>query len=612
MRTEGYSASELFRQLNETDERESLEAKALSDDSAHSIMETVCSFSNEPGLGGGVILLGVAENQGEGARYVVEGVADVDKAQLDFASQCSSMFNFPVRPEIEVEQVDGKNLLKIFVPELPSGRKPLYFKKDGIPKGIWRRIGSSDQRCSEEELSVFYNREEACDGLPVDGVSIEDVDEDAVSRYRFLRGKVNSEAEELSFDTPKLLKALGCVNRRDPRQLNVAGLMMFGNAATLRALYPAARVDYIRVPGTEWVSDPARSFVTTELRGPLISLVYRAIDAIRGDLPSGFLLLEDDIQAKSTGLPLRALREAIVNALMHRSYRANRPTQIIRYDNRIEIVNAGYSLKPEEELGEPGSEIRNPLIADIFHEINLAEEKGSGIRRMRIMMADAHLTAPTFESNRSANTFTIRLLLHHFLGEDDLKWLSGFERYGLDDNQQKALIFLREAGAVNNSVFRQLSGADTLRASSALREMRDMGIIEQKGRGNATYYVFCEVFSHGKNQVSQDNRSSLQDNRPRLQDNGPRLQDNWLSLQDKARVETALKQLKQRLKSDVLCGIIVDLCRIKSFECFELAKLVQRDETYLRTILSKLVKSGRLRMKFPEMPNHPQQAYMTP
>ena len=83
MRTEEYSASELFHQLNETDERETLEAKAFSCDSHHSIMETVCSFSNEPGLGGGVILLGVAENQGEGARYVVEGVADVDKAQLD-------------------------------------------------------------------------------------------------------------------------------------------------------------------------------------------------------------------------------------------------------------------------------------------------------------------------------------------------------------------------------------------------------------------------------------------------------------------------------------------------------------------------------------------------
>lgn len=144
MRTEEYTAEELFRQLNETDESESLEAKALSRDTTRSIMETVCSFSNEPGLGGGVILLGVAENDGAGPRYVVENIEDVDKAQLDFATQCAGMFNFPVRPEISVEQIDGKSVLKVFVAELPAGRKPLYFKSDGIPKGIWRRVGSSD------------------------------------------------------------------------------------------------------------------------------------------------------------------------------------------------------------------------------------------------------------------------------------------------------------------------------------------------------------------------------------------------------------------------------------------------------------------------------------
>ena len=144
MRTEEYTAEELFRQLNETDESESLEAKALSRDTTRSIMETVWSFSNEPGLGGGVILLGVAENDGAGPRYVVENIEDVDKAQLDFATQCAGMFNFPVRPEISVEQIDGKSVLKVFVAELPAGRKPLYFKSDGIPKGIWRRVGSSD------------------------------------------------------------------------------------------------------------------------------------------------------------------------------------------------------------------------------------------------------------------------------------------------------------------------------------------------------------------------------------------------------------------------------------------------------------------------------------
>lgn len=603
MRIEEYTAEELFRRLNETDECESLEAKAFSSDSPHSIMETVCSFSNEPGLGGGVILLGVAENDGDGTRYVVENIANLDKAQLDFATQCASMFNFPVRPEISVEQVEGKRILKIFVAELPAGRKPLYFKNEGIPKGIWRRVGSSDQRCNEEELSVFYNREEVCDGLPAEGVTLEDIDEDAVKRYRFLREKVNPTAEELAFDTPKLLKALGCVNRGNPRQLNLAGVMMFGNNATLRELYPAARVDYIRVPGTKWVSDPERSFIAIEMRGPLISLVYRAIDAVRGDLPKGFLLQEDNIQAKTMGLPLRALREAIVNALMHRSYRVNRPTQIIRYDNRIEIVNAGYSLKPDDDLGEPGSEIRNPRISDIFHEINLAEAKGSGIRRMRIMMTDAHLAEPTFESDRGANTFTIRLLLHHFLGEDDIIWLKRFECYNLDDNQKKALIFLRETEAIDNLAYRQLSGVDTLHASVALRELRDIGLIEQKGRGNSTYYVPTEI-------LFQDDILKLQDCDRSMQDNDVAMQDNDSSMQDSKLVEEVLKRLKMRLNFAVLSQIIVDLCKIKGFERVELSALIKRDETYVRTILTKLVKSGRLKMKYPEMPKHPHQAYI--
>ncbi len=78
------------------------------------------------------------------------------------------------------------------------------------------------------------------------------------------------------------------------------------------------------------------------------------------------MLPEDDVQATATGLPIKALREAIVNALMHRSYYEHRPTQIIRYDNRIEIINPGFSLKSEEKLGSPGSETRNPFIAAVF------------------------------------------------------------------------------------------------------------------------------------------------------------------------------------------------------------------------------------------------------
>jgi ATP-dependent DNA helicase RecG len=161
------------------------------------------------------------------------------------------------------------------------------------------------------------------------------------------------------------------------------------------------RVDYIRVPGREWVPDPDRRFDTIELRDPLFRLIRRAQAAVLDDLPKGFALAEGDLQRQDKPvIPQRVIREALVNALMHRSYRSHSPVQIIRYANRLEIRNPGFSLKSPEHLGEPGSEPRNPRIAAVLHETRFAETKGSGIRVMRETMEQAGLTPPLFESDR--------------------------------------------------------------------------------------------------------------------------------------------------------------------------------------------------------------------
>lgn len=622
MRIEEYSAEDLFGRLNELDESVSLEAKALSTDTSRSILETVCSFSNEPGLGGGVILLGACENRDENLQelYLPEGVDDPDKAQLDLSTQCASVFNIVVRPQITVESVRGRPMLKIFVPELPIGRKPLYFKKDGLPGGAYRRVGSSDQRCTPEDLSdVLRDPGESYDLRRVSGATLEDVDEAAVTMYRRLRAKVNPDAEELAYDTRELLESLKCVDEIDKTRLNVAGLLVFGTAKALRREMPMARVDYIRVRGNEWIEDPEESFRSIDMRGSLLLMAYRVVEAVNADLPKGFLLSDaDPLQAESVGLPSKALREAVVNALMHCDYRVGRPTQVIRYDNRIEIINAGYSLKPEDELGSPGSVPRNKTIAPVFHDTNLAEAKGSGIRRMRRMLEAAHMALPTYESNREGNSFTMRLLLHHFLGEEDLAWLAQFSRFDLDDGQKKALIFLRESGAVDNRVYRQLSGCDTLKASAKLTALRDSGLLILKGKGSATYYVPGPDFiilqdsalaTHNCVPTMPDNGPAMSNNDVRLQDNDVRLQDSGASLQGNKLIQEALRPLKRRMKQSVLDKIIIDLCKIKAFERAEVARLIHRDETYVRTFLTRLVKDGKLRMTYQEMPNHPHQSY---
>lgn len=608
---------DLIERLNATDECRDIEAKrgrAID----KSIMETVCSLSNEPGLGGGYILLGVVRDAATlFPEYTVTGIQGPDKLQLDLASQCNSMFNQTVRPEVEIEKLEsGLMAMKILVSELPDAQKPLYFKSEGLPSGAFRRIGSSDQRCTDDDLYVFYNQEDTLDSSIIKDTSLDDISEEAISIYRKLREKVSPLAEELGYDDNELLQSLGCIKKEKGNWiLTYTGLLVFGKRQALRRILPMVRVDYIRVPGNEWVHDLENRFTTVDMRGPLIELVQRTFNSIADDLPKGFLLPENEIQAESVGLPVKVLREAIVNAFIHRTYRENQPIQIIRYGNRIEIKNPGFSLKPEEHLGEPGSKNRNPFIAAIFHETNLAETKGSGIRIMRKLMDQANMVPPTFESDHSANQFTIRLLLHHFLNEEDIIWLHRFHLYSLADSQKRALIFIREVGAIDNSAYRQLNGCDTLKASSELRNMRDLNILHQKGKGRNTYYVPDFGFSNpdlGPGLPELFN--SLPDNQGALTDNPKALPDNLQALTDKLpfNLKQQIKSLGKRTSDrEKMNSGILNLCRWNPLTLKQLAALVQRNEKYMFMIITPLRESGQLEYTIPEMPNHPDQAYKT-
>ncbi len=586
-------------------------------------METVCALSNEPGLGGGYILLGVERDEATlFPEYTVTGIGDPDKLQLDLVTQCASIFNQPVRPDVEVEKLEsGKLVMKILISELPLAQKPLYFKNNGLPAGAFRRIGSSDQRCTDDDLYIFYDREDTLDSSVIKDTSLGDINEDAVNMYRKLRANVNSLAEELSYDDKELLQSLGCIKQENGNWLlTYTGLLVFGDKKALRRILPMVRVDYIRVPGNDWVQDPENRFTTVDMRGPLIELVQRTFNSIADDLPKGFLLPEHEVQAESVGLPVKVLREAIVNAFIHRTYRENQPIQIIRYGNRIEIKNPGFSLKPEEQLGEPGSKNRNPFIAAIFHDTNLAETKGSGIRTMRKLMEQANMVPPTFESDHSANQFTTRLLLHHFLSEEDIVWLNGFNDFEINDAQKRALIFTRETGAIDNPSYRQLNGCDILKASGELRNMRDLGILAQKGKGRATYYVPDLAFyapemgpPHPK-EFSFQQPGALSDQFDSLPDQSPVLSDQLAILSDQ--VPDELKEMvkglgKREGDKEKVNATILALCSWQALTLKGLAAIMQRNEKYLLSFITPLRESGKLSFTIPDMQNHPEQAYKT-
>ena len=619
-------AHDLIELLNESDELDYIEAKSARE-VGKSILETICAFSNATGIGKGYILAGVERHMISTSEYTYEpiGITDTDQWQQDLASRCANEFNRPVRPTISVELVGGKQVIVVEVAELARSAKPLFFKAQGLPRGAWIRVGSTDQRCTEDDLEAFYERRDRFDRIAVDYTSIQDVDPVALNRYRRLRGNVRPTAEELTYDDEELLTALNCMVPDGTGRLTVTGVLMFGTTKILRREFPAQRVDYIRVPGNRWMEDPENRFTSIDMRGPLMLMAYRATDAVFDDLPKAFRLEGRNLQAESVGLPDQALREAVVNALMHRSYRVHSPLQLIRYDNRVEITNAGFSLKPESSLGQPGSVLRNPSIADIFHDTNLAETKGTGIRAMRQLLQKAHLAPPTYESNRSNNTFTIRLLLHHFLGRADLEWLATFEEFQLNDAQKQALIFVREVGAIDNSTYRQLSARSAKLARIDLENLCNKSLITKKGKTRGTYYIPGEQLktrvrtSQIGNEASHISPEASQIGNEASYISGKKQPVVDLSIKEKIlqdfssnlhrRVQALGPRVSERRE---LIRLILDICSVTEWTLDELSTLLKRNRKGLfDNYLSPLIDSGQLEYKYPDMKRHPQQAYRT-
>ncbi|MDF5722926.1 MAG: ATP-binding protein [Rhizonema sp. PD37] len=659
---------ELWELLITEDEGVEIEAKKGSE-VGKSCWETISAFSNEPSLGGGYLLLGIkSSEESDSNNYEIEGIADTDKIQRELATQCRENFNITIRPQIETATKDGKTVIVAFIPEVQPSEKPVYITKRGLPQGAFRRIASTDQKCTERDIELFYKERNAqtYDTTTILDTTLDDLDPEAITAYRRERQELNPNASELNYDDQRLLFALNAITRHPTQKgeycLTFAGLILFGDAIALRRYFPMHRIDYILIEGKEWVSDPDKRYQSLEIREPLLLAIPKLITLVLNDLPKAFNLAENGIHRRETPLiPRKVIREAIVNAVMHRNYRERSPVQIIRFCDRLEIRNPGYSLKPTDEFDQPGSKTRNEKIAAVLHEVNLAETKGSGGRVMLEKMLEANLTLPLFVSNRDRDYFQVTLFTHHLLDVDDVEWLTQFKNYGLSNDEAKALVVLRQVGMINNLIYRVTNDVDTLTASHHLRRLRDSGLLEQQGKGSATCYTLSpefqpkeqlEVDTSNLDSKTTDNLSgqfqnanldsstleagslSGQSQNPNLDSStleagslsgqsqnlnldSSTLKPEQLTLElfpaiKKESLEDRLANIGKRTEPEEIKTLILDLCKIKPRSSSELELLLKRKRKYLLDqYLKSLIDERLLEYTNPEKPNDPHQTYRT-
>lgn len=314
----------------------------------------------------------------------MRGIADPLALEERLASVLSDGIAPRLVPDIEVLPWRNTNVLAVQV--YPSPSRPHYLKAAGIEAGVFVRVGSTNRR-ADDELVAELRR--ASLGKSFDEQAMPELNSEALD-FRA--------ASECFAPVRKLKKAdLETLRLLLPHQHrlvpSIGGILLFGRNA--RVHFPDAWVQAGRFAGT----DKSRVVDSAALHGPLPMVIQSAIEFVQKHGLHGY-----DIGAvrrtDTWSLPPVALREAIVNAVVHADYaQRGAPIRVAIFDDRVEIENPGL-LAPDlmvEDLRRGVSKLRNRVMGRVFQELGLIEQWGSGIQRMSAACRDAGLPAPVLE-----------------------------------------------------------------------------------------------------------------------------------------------------------------------------------------------------------------------
>ncbi len=184
----------------------------------------------------------------------------------------------------------------------------------------------------------------------------------------------------------------------------------------------------------------------------------------------------------------------------------------------------------------------------------------------------------------------VTLWHHHLLGEEDTEWLKQFRDYNLSNQDVKALVFVRQAGSINNFIYRVANGVDTLDASRKLIRLREMGLLESNGKGRSTYYTLASQFLSGEleaaNLESSTDKQSLSGeleaaNLESSTDKQGSSAFESLQLELEMSSDGVPQTLQEKIQAlgkrspspEEVKGVIVELCALKPQSSNELATL---------------------------------------
>lgn len=391
--------------LRQKTEKQTIELKACHNGFPKRIYDTLSSFSNQDG--GGIIIFGVAEAED----FEIVGVYDVVDAQKKAMEACGQM-EPKVRAVFTCCEIDGKMVLSAEIPGVDISQRPVFYAGVGRIKGAYVRVGDADEPMSEYEIYSYeaFRRRIRDELRPVPEAKINLFDQGRLESYLSL---VKQERPNLSRNVADadILELMGVTVNGIP---TLAGVLTF--SLYPQTWFPQLCITAISVPGTEigeTDDDGARFLDNRRITGAIPEMLDAGVEFVRKNIRVKTIITEEGKRSDRPEYPLKAVREAILNALLHRDYSIyteNTPISIEIYHDRMCVISKGglYGGGSIKQLGNTRLETRNPVLANMLEILKVTENRYSGIPTIYRELRNANLPEPEFDVKRGSFSIIFR------------------------------------------------------------------------------------------------------------------------------------------------------------------------------------------------------------
>ena len=584
-----------------------------------SFWETYSAFAN---TSGGYIILGLREKSDKSLE--ITGIKDVNRVKktlFDLINNPKKVsINLLNEDSIEILEINKKKILQIYIKKATRLQKPVYLGENPL-KGTYLRRHEGDYLADEKTVKKMLSeqRQESLDSKILTGFDLDDLEKETLEAYRNVFSARSPNHPFLSFDLKEFLRAIGAFTKdRETKEegLTLAGLLMFGKLRSILDECSNYILDYQDKSESNsehrWIDRITTDFTWT---GNIYDFYRKTYTKLVSDLKVPFKL-EGNIRKDETPVH-EAIRETLVNSLIHSDYYGSVSVQIIKYSDSFEFRNPGLMRIPAEEAKKGGnSDCRNRNLQKMFQFIGAGEQAGSGIPKIYQNWSQQHWRLPKISEKFEPEQTCFELKMENLLSPESLKLL--LEIFGdsfkaLSDFERLILVVAEAEKSVDHKSLKNISAEHPADISKYLNNLVKKGFLISSGRGRGTSYSI-NMSSPDKDLNSPDKDLNSPDkdlNSPDKDLNSPDKDLNSPVLEeDEKRITLRIKG-KQRLHQEILEEIVVDLCSLRPQSIDKLAGLLDRNPKYVReTIIKNLLKIGKLNFLYPNEINHPRQAYI--